>query len=156
VLITQAGSTLTAPAGFASYQWYRDGAPIAGATSNTLITTQGGNYYVIVSNSNCQGQSNSIIVLSIASAENTSSTISLFPNPNKGEFSIVGHVGSGSGEITICVTDVLGRIIGRINSRVINGKVDCKYKMPENSPSGLYTVKVTSQEVTSSVPFVKE
>jgi lysophospholipase L1-like esterase len=45
--IAQNGNILTAPAGHA-FQWYLDGAPIAGATSSTLAIAQTGTYKVSV------------------------------------------------------------------------------------------------------------
>lgn len=45
--IAQNGNILTAPAGHA-FQWYLDGAPIAGATSSTLAIAQTGIYKVSV------------------------------------------------------------------------------------------------------------
>jgi gliding motility-associated-like protein/uncharacterized repeat protein (TIGR01451 family) len=36
--------TLTAPAGHADYQWFRNGSVIGGQSSNTLVVTEGGNY----------------------------------------------------------------------------------------------------------------
>ncbi|GAB2558432.1 hypothetical protein GCM10027190_05260 [Spirosoma areae] len=41
--------TLTAPAGRASYTWYRNGVLIVGATTNSLTVTQGGSYSLSVS-----------------------------------------------------------------------------------------------------------
>jgi hypothetical protein len=156
VAITQAGSTFTATGGFSSYQWYLNGTAITGATSNTFVTTQAGSYYVIVSDSNCQKQSNTVVVLSIVGADNASSTISLFPNPNDGEFRISGHVGSGNEEITICVSDIFGKVVSREHCRALSGKIDYKYTMPKTASSGLYILKVTSQGLSTSMQFQKK
>ncbi|MBU2586478.1 MAG: PKD domain-containing protein [Bacteroidetes bacterium] len=45
-----------------SYQWYRDGLPIAGATGSTYSPTTGGNYYVVVSETCGKATSNVITV----------------------------------------------------------------------------------------------
>ncbi len=54
VLLTAAVSGAT-PTG---YQWYRDGAPIAGANGSTYTATTSGTFYVVVSAGNCAGESN--------------------------------------------------------------------------------------------------
>ncbi|MCP9766263.1 SdrD B-like domain-containing protein [Lacihabitans soyangensis] len=45
--------TLTAPAGFGTYQWQLNGVDIVGATSSTYTATRGGNYTVIVNGNTC-------------------------------------------------------------------------------------------------------
>ncbi|GGD22409.1 T9SS type B sorting domain-containing protein [Flavobacterium orientale] len=54
-----------------TYQWYRNGNPISGATSASYATNQEGNYYVIVTNGGCPLTSNTILVSS------TSGTITI-------------------------------------------------------------------------------
>lgn len=41
--IQQAGTTLSAPSGF-GFQWYKNGSPISGATTQTISITETGNY----------------------------------------------------------------------------------------------------------------
>ena len=51
---------LTATSGFASYQWYGDDGLIADATSSTYSASVGGDYYVVVTNSDgCSNTSSS-------------------------------------------------------------------------------------------------
>ncbi|GAB3991206.1 hypothetical protein GCM10028807_20810 [Spirosoma daeguense] len=45
---------LTAPTGRSSYQWYKDGSPILGETSNVLSVTAAGSYSLGVNNANGQ------------------------------------------------------------------------------------------------------
>jgi hypothetical protein len=87
--ITQAGNVLTAPAGFAAYQWYKNSTPIAGATSNSYTATQSGSYYVVVTNSNnCSGQSNTIGLTVGIDDVSAGTAIEVYPNPNKGSFTV--------------------------------------------------------------------
>ncbi|MEZ4912474.1 MAG: Ig-like domain-containing protein [Chitinophagales bacterium] len=46
--------TLTEP--HETYQWYRNGTAIPNATNEELIVSQNGNYYAVVSDNNCPGQ----------------------------------------------------------------------------------------------------
>ena len=57
-------TTLSAPTGFGSYQWYKDGVAIAGANAATFSTGILGEYWVKVSNGNgCVALSNKIKLL---------------------------------------------------------------------------------------------
>ncbi|GIV26966.1 MAG: glycosyl hydrolase [Bacteroidia bacterium] len=58
------GATLTCNPSAASYQWYLNGSPISGATSQTYVATQDGWYSVWISNSSgCQSSSSSVYVV---------------------------------------------------------------------------------------------
>lgn len=56
-----ASVTLTSTQG-ASYQWFLDGNPIAGATNQTLDATQAGTYSVSVNNGNCAVTSGNFVL----------------------------------------------------------------------------------------------
>lgn len=43
-----------------SYQWYKNGNPVAGANTPDLTTDTEGDYYLVVTSVNCSGQSNTI------------------------------------------------------------------------------------------------
>jgi hypothetical protein len=49
-----------------SYQWYRNGAVISGATLSSYTTSQAGTYTVVVSKSNCTATSAGFVVNSLA------------------------------------------------------------------------------------------
>ena len=52
---------LTACGGMSSYQWYREGSPVSGATSSTFNATKYGDHYVVVTNGfGCSQKSNSL------------------------------------------------------------------------------------------------
>ena len=60
--------TLTAPSAFSSYQWFRNGNPIPGATSDTYMASTDGSYAISVTNSDgCSSTSNSIYIASVSS-----------------------------------------------------------------------------------------
>ncbi len=55
--------TLTASPGMSSYQWFRNDAPVSGATGMTYIAAQHGEYYATASNGfGCPGKSNPIFI----------------------------------------------------------------------------------------------
>ena len=92
------------------YQWYREGKAISGQTKQTVNIAGEGNYRVkIMDTSGCDRFSDNFLVgtTSVFNDE-TGSTITLYPNPMGGQFTIAGAEGS---EVTI--TDMLGRLVSR-------------------------------------------
>ncbi|WP_337237190.1 hypothetical protein, partial [Salmonella enterica] len=45
---------LSAPTGRSAYQWFKDGTPISGATTNVLSVTAAGTYSLVVDGNNGQ------------------------------------------------------------------------------------------------------
>ncbi len=55
--------TFTACSGLSTYQWFKDGNPISGATSQTYTANQTGNYWAVLTNSfGCTSMSNKIFI----------------------------------------------------------------------------------------------
>jgi hypothetical protein len=80
--ITQSGNTLSVTTSFSSYQWYLNGTAISGATSQSHIASQNGNYHVVVTGSNnCSGQSNTLGIILDVTEVNLKTGLSLYPNP---------------------------------------------------------------------------
>jgi hypothetical protein len=85
-VITQTGNTLSAtPA--ASYQWYLNNSIIAGAVSQTLNITSGGNYKVVVTDAN--GCTGTAAIGAILRLSNPALTYQIYPNPAKDKIEIV-------------------------------------------------------------------
>ncbi len=84
--ITQSGNVLTSSTS-STYQWYLDGQPIVGATSQTYTATQNGSYSVVVAGNTCPSE-----VVTIGSAGinqiNNNYFFTIYPNPNDGNFNI--------------------------------------------------------------------
>jgi uncharacterized protein (TIGR02145 family) len=55
-------TTLSTPAGATAYAWYKDNAPISGATSNTYSPTTAGDYKVQVTSGSCASMSEATII----------------------------------------------------------------------------------------------
>jgi uncharacterized repeat protein (TIGR01451 family) len=79
-VLSENGATLSAPAG-TSWQWYFNNELIAGATTQTIVVTQSGNYNVVTANeNNCTSISESIFV-TIGLSENNQNDVHIYPNP---------------------------------------------------------------------------
>ncbi len=82
VTISESNSTLSSDMNFASYQWYFNGTALIGATSNTLMATEEGEYYLEVTNEmGCSNFSNTIDVSLTSIANLESYGITIYPNP---------------------------------------------------------------------------
>lgn len=82
VLIMVNGAELTAPSGFAGYQWFLDGEPIDGATGNTYTAVENGNYTVQLADDNgCMRMSDAIMLAVNTLEEAGLAELKLSPNP---------------------------------------------------------------------------
>jgi hypothetical protein len=117
--ITQNGDTLFASAG-ASYQWYLNGNIIAGATNNTYIPTQSGNYTVVITNAaGCESAASSPITVTIVAINRgLGAGWMVYPNPTKGALRIVAPAAS---EFVVTIADACGkRVLVGANAQVLD------------------------------------
>lgn len=160
--ITAGGSTtfcaggsvvLTANAGGGlSYQWYKGGSLIAGATSINYTATLAGNYKCRVTKmaTGCYKNSNTITVSVPCKEgiETVANDFSIYPNPANSFITIEWSSGI---EKTIQLTDALGKIIQTINS---SDNVICINV--ENLAIGIYFIQVVNKYGLTAQKFVKE
>ncbi len=113
--VTRSGDLLLASMA-PRWQWYRDGAPLAGETNQFLAMTQTGTYAVLVTDSNgCTAMSDPIDITVLGTDDLPAAVRSfdLYPNPSKGQFT-VAMTFAESTAVTMTITDMLGREIRRI------------------------------------------
>lgn len=130
------GDTLTSSTATA-YQWYFNNTIISGATQQTHIAQNSGDYHVEVSNSNnCTAESNpvNITVTSIGLTEFESQQLSVYPNPSNGRFTVSSNL---SQPVSIEIVDATGRLISSYPN-IINGKTEIEI---ENVSSGIYFIR---------------
>ncbi len=73
-----------------SYQWFYNGAAIAGATSNVYWAKDAGKYFVQTTKLNCTRQSTkTTIKFNCKISETTDGKFLVFPNPSSGKISVV-------------------------------------------------------------------
>ena len=150
---TLSGSTLTSSAGAAgaTYQWYKDGVPISGATSQTYTPTENGSYQVQVLDSYTCASALSAAVAYSGSATGVGNIsagrfVQLFPNPTTGIVNIVTPL---SGDYTVSVYDAYGRTL-------IITKNATMLDLSDYS-SGMYyvTVKRGDMQATERISVIK-
>ncbi|NVK64804.1 MAG: T9SS type A sorting domain-containing protein [Flavobacteriales bacterium] len=122
-----------------TYEWINctTGAPIVGETGQEFIATVNGDYAVVISLNNCSDTSICVTVNNADIDQHFLETISLFPNPSQGEFTI--DLGSVKSEVTITMRDARGRLL-QLNEYQ-NKEV---IKMFVDYPSGVYFLEVTA------------
>lgn len=66
--ICENGSQLLTANGGSSYQWMKDGVPIAGATASTYTAIQGGTYSVLIYSGTCAGPASNTSTITVTAA----------------------------------------------------------------------------------------
>lgn len=120
--ITQVGFFMASSSATGN-QWYMNGQPIAGETSQAIEASIDGWYCVMVTDSNgCSSKSDSVQILGISIAEyGAGEDFQLFPNPNDGEFS-VSFIPTAKGKHTIEIANAIGQLVYLQDVPASNGK----------------------------------
>ena len=143
-VITSSGYDLSsdAPAG---NQWYMDGSPISGATSQTYTATQSGEYWDVVTLADCSSDtSNHIFIVIIGMDELQTGTIAVYPNPNDGQFTV--KISSADQETyTISVVNSIGLTVFGVTDIVAKGTIEKKIDL-RPVPAGIYYVTIKNSE----------
>ena len=141
--------TSSAPAG---NQWYKDGAAISGATSQTYTVQATAWYWTVVTLSTCSSDtSNHLYILWVGIDEKNSSSVDIYPVPNNGRFNMAI---SSEKESTykLDIYNNLGVKIYGDRSLTVKGNSITAIDMGK-VPAGLYTVILRSEnsQVTRKV-----
>jgi hypothetical protein len=101
--VTLEGITLTAEATGVSYQWINcaDSSAIPGATEQSFTPEETGDYAVIITNGPCSAMSDCYTVSFVGIPTNTRESISIFPNPTNGVFTVKCHGAGTENKITV-------------------------------------------------------
>jgi hypothetical protein len=146
-VITQNGDTLTCtPA--SSYQWQYNSVDIAGATSQYFVAVQTGNYTVIISDANgCVNATTKYVDVTGLSDPALNISITIFPNPNSGTFTIECFSASAK-DLYFSVTNALGQMI--YNSEVKNIIQGWKKEISLGEVSnGIYYLQISGENGAS-------
>ena len=143
VFIFEDALGLAASVGGMSYQWYRDGEIIEGATERFLMPTITGEYSVLVSNGICSITSNSFEHVNQVvglSQERFNARLNVFPNPTSNQTNIlISDDYLGSVELTLL--NLMGKELESLpmmkEEQLLEGAVDLS-----KLPSGIYILEL--------------
>jgi hypothetical protein len=152
--ITVNGSVLTSTVTGASYQWFLNGNPIPGATSQSYTATGLGSYTVEVYDAaGCgSGQSGAVVDPTGISTVNGVDFVSVVPNPNDGHFVLSFHVNKADNYV-IEIHDMLGQIV---YSEALNNFSGDYHKGVDLSiyGRGMYTIRLRNSNKETIVKSV--
>jgi hypothetical protein len=133
--ITTSGGVLTSSSASGN-QWYLNGNIITGATGQSYTPTSAGNYTVVVTQDGCaSAASNSISNASIEEIDPFGLTI--YPNPNQGEFSISFNA-AATNNYTLKIYDEVGKIVLDEKVQKQNGLYEKEISL--KVASGIYNI----------------
>jgi hypothetical protein len=123
------------------YQWINclNNALLAGESGQSFTANAPGNYAVIISDQECTDTSACYAILATEFNNNSSHTLTLYPNPANGSFTI--DLGQLYPETSVTVTNPKGERI--LMEKYLNTD---KIKITEAFPPGLYIITVNTGE----------
>ncbi len=144
-VITAAGVILSSDAASGN-QWYMDGALLPGAIYQTYTATESGEYWDVVTMNNCSSDtSNHIPVVIIGINEQQTGSISVYPNPNNGQFTV--KISSLKKEsFKISVINNMGMKIIELKDLIVNGNIEKNIDL-RPIPGGIYSVVIQNSEM---------
>ncbi len=137
--VSQVNDDLVAGEPGASYQWIDCGTgnPVTGATGQTFTPSGPGNYAVEVTASECSGTSDCFAYSLTGRSWPTLNQLSVFPNPNQGNFKVA--LASTKQSIRVEIFSLAGELVQT------ESVWDSDYLAVETQlPSGLYLLKVAA------------
>ncbi|MGB3949376.1 MAG: T9SS type A sorting domain-containing protein [Bacteroidia bacterium] len=151
--ISQLENLLTSTPG-ASYQWYLNGIAIPGATAQSYLATQNGNYTVMVTNSaGCTATSPPFPIISFLGIDklNGGHEVVIYPNPFSTSATIEIKGAIASGDVTMVVMDMIGRELKTIslshNASSTNTQNTVQFTIERNDlANGMYFYKLVNNK----------
>jgi len=146
-------NTLTSNANAASYQWLdcdNGNSPLVGENNQSFTATINGTYAVQVTQNGCVDTSSCIVINTVGIINNTfKHDVVVYPNPTKGAVNI--DLGVVYNNVTIEVYDVYGKLV--LNQKYFDENF---IQLNLNEPSGLYFVKLQSDDYRATIRVVKQ
>ncbi|MFB6258326.1 MAG: T9SS type A sorting domain-containing protein, partial [Flavobacteriales bacterium] len=134
-IVYQQGDSLFTNMTGVTYQWYRDGIPISGATGpGHHIQAQGAFHLVVADSNGCQNSSDTLHAIPSSLEASKTFEASIHPNPVQEGFRIELSARS-EGKLSYKLVDIHGRII-RSGSISLGERTE--WVNMKESPSGIY------------------
>ncbi len=155
------GETVTLTAGASNagpdptYQWLVNGKVITGATFPTYTTSLLVNgdsvTCVVTSSGGCAGIPGfktihiTVTNVGVTQVSNSGADIRLAPNPNKGAYTLKGHLPSGGDRgVTVVVTNMIGQTVYSNTFTAYSGEVNEQIVLSNSLANGMYLLNLRS------------
>jgi hypothetical protein len=129
-----------------TYKWFKDNTAISGATGTSYTATQAGTYYYqATTSSGCSTISPNKVVTGckLENESNEASSLSVYPNPTNGNFSIQLHLEEAFNDpAQIELINMMGDVVLAEDADVSEGSLLHSISMKHELPCGLYFVKI--------------
>jgi hypothetical protein len=161
----------------AKYEWKRNGRPVKGGTKPSLTVSKPGSYQLIVTSSDsckvwseqinieieqCEFQQPLKTTHDITEEannpvinENIKGSLGIYPNPNNGSFKVnANNLQYQNQEMILEISNQLGQVIYKEKFFIEDQFFSEDITLDRNLPSGLYLLKSTINDETSSIRFL--
>jgi len=130
--------------GAGTHEWYIEGTLVAGQSGNTLPSSAVGEnnsvYCIFIDENGCESEASNTIV-GLNEVTNLNNSISIFPNPNNGQFEI--RFGDVSGKMVYTVTNALGQVVAMNQINAQSGSIESINL--NDVQAGAYQLKVAGE-----------
>jgi hypothetical protein len=129
-----------------TYQWYKNGVVIAGATANTYAATSIGSYHVKETTAaGCFKNSTAVSVTSSCkTADDSESDISIAPNPASDIIRIQLNAGIACEQTNIRLINSLGQEVYTMQTAMVDGKNLFTIDVTPEMANGIYHLMISS------------
>ncbi|MEZ5016951.1 MAG: T9SS type A sorting domain-containing protein [Flavipsychrobacter sp.] len=144
-----------------TFQWFRNGQPVQGATNATWGTYQLSNgdsiKVKLFSSDPCtqpkEAESNTIGIGIKVGIDNINALagVTLFPNPNNGTFTVKGKV-TTQDNIRMSIINSVGQVVHQQNLNTVNGQLNQQINT-NNLASGVYLLQLQTGEHKQHIRF---
>jgi hypothetical protein len=149
-----------------SYQWYKNGIIIPGATNFKLYGSDYSNGDSIScmvttgAGSACEGLRGYnwkmllVAPAGVAAISHAIDQLQLIPNPNAGNFSISGHVAGSETLLQLRITDLLGQTIWSGTANIYGNKFETSIDLENKLAAGLYYLHIVGASAMTTMNFM--
>jgi hypothetical protein len=134
------GAVLSSATAYPFYQWYLNGAPILGATTQTHTPSQNGTYTLEVGLSNGCTNTASLLVASLSVEDTRLANFNIYPNPAQDQLFL-----SVTGGVEYIIYDYLGQVVAK--NRYTNS-IDIS-----DLTQGWYIIKIVQEDQVATKKF---
>jgi len=134
-----------------TWQWYKDGSPIVGATSYLYIATLPGSYNCQITNAyGCTRTTAALTVTACREGETVDAvveeTFELYPNPTESIFTLDMELNTTEQVASVYILNIVGEQVYAGTVGIDNGTINTTITLGNDIAAGMYVVKVIVAE----------